>query len=142
MFGKKLLLLLGGYVVWNVVNSIYNNTKWKDLKKEMKIAKKSWFDSKKVVINNFLETHKNILDSLKKDVLTEENIALFNKKKEDALSVINEYKKSWEELLKDLKWKWSDFVNSAKDEISDIYEEKKSKFKKSEIKSSKKNSKK
>jgi hypothetical protein len=50
-------------------------------------------ETKKIVYNNFLDTHKNFLDSLKKNVLTEENKEFFNKKVDEAKELVKEYKK-------------------------------------------------
>lgn len=138
MLNKKLLLILWGYVAWNIVSSIYNDKKWKDLRKEIKVAKTSWTGSNRIVVDNFIETHKNILESLKKDILTDENIALFHEKKDEAIKVVEEYKKSSEDFIKNIKDKWTDFIDSKKEEISDIYDEKKSNFDKAKIKAPKK----
>jgi len=132
-----MLLLLWGYVVWNIVNSLYNDTKWKELKKEIKQANKDWYDSKRLIVDNFIETHSNLLKWLKKDILTEENIAYFNDKKDEAIKIVDEYKKKWEEVLSDLKWKGTDFVGSKKDDISDLYDEGKKTFEKAKIKTPK-----
>lgn len=137
MFNKKMLLVLGGYIAWSIVNSLYNDTKWKELKKEIKQAKKDWYDSKRLIMDNFIETHSNLLRSLKKDVLTDENIAYFNEKKEDAKKIIHEYKIKWEEVFSDLKGKGTDFVESKREDISELYDEGKKTFEKAKIKTPK-----
>ena len=67
MFNKKFLSLLAWYVLGWFVASIYSKKNPWDLEKELKKSQKAWEWELTVLINNFIETHENLLDSLKKE---------------------------------------------------------------------------
>ena len=127
MFGinKKTLLLAGAYIAGTVITTLFSDKKWKKVREEIEQA--SW-DTKKIksiIIDNFIETHKNLLDSLKQKVVNEENKKLLNEKISQAKSLVEEYKLEWEKLLEELKEKWASYADTAKEKLEKLYEEKK-----------------
>lgn len=125
MFWKKLFTLVAWYVAWNMVSSYFSKNKWDKLKKELKKAEKSKEETFKVLLDHFVETHKNLLKTVKSEIMTEKNIKLFNEKKADLYKVAEDYKNDWEKILADLKGKWWDAVNIAKNKLEELYNEKK-----------------
>jgi len=45
------------------------------------------------MLNNFIDTHSNLLEDLKTHVLTEKNKKIFNDKKDELLEIVDVYKK-------------------------------------------------
>lgn len=122
---KKLLYLVAWYLAWNAVSSMYANKKWKDLKKDMKKAEDSKKDPKIVLLDNFLETHKNFFTDLKEKLESEECKLFFAEKKEEVYDLIERYKNDSEWLIEELKWKWKDYVKEVWIKLEEFYEEKK-----------------
>lgn len=124
MSKKNLFLLAAWYVAGWIIASIYNKKKPEQLKKELTKAKETWEWSFKVLVDNFLETHTNLFDDLKKEVLSEQNMAKFDAHKEEVLKIIDSYKEKWSLLINELKenWKWYILVISKK--LEDLYNEK------------------
>ena len=119
MFSKKLALLAAGYVAGNVVSSLYNAKKWKDVKKTVAKAKQSGENEKSVIINNIIDTHKNFFEDVK-GLLSEDNQKLLESKKVDVLKVVDSFKVEWDKLLKGVWWKtaW------ARSKLEKLYDEK------------------
>jgi hypothetical protein len=44
------------------------------------------------LVDDFVEVHSNLIDDLKKEILTPENKKLFNEKKDELLRILNSYK--------------------------------------------------
>jgi len=128
MFGKKLITLAIWYVAWSVVSSLFNDKKWDNLKKELAKAKKEGKDTKKIVFDNFLNTQGKFLKTLKKEVLTEENIAYLKSKKWEIDSLVADYKIEGIKLLEEIQSKWWDYISTAKDRLESLYEEKREKI--------------
>ena len=124
MSKKNLFLLAAWYIAGWVIASIYNKKKPEQLKKELTKAKETWEGSFKVLVDTFIETHSNLLDDLKKEVLSEQNIAKFESHKEEVLKIIDSYKEKWNSLINELKenGKWYILVISKK--LEDLYNEK------------------
>jgi len=124
MSKKNFFLLAAGYVAWGIIASLYNRKKPEQLKKEISKAKEAWEGSFKVLVDNFLETHSNLLDDLKKEILTPENIAKFESHKEDVLKIIDSYKQRWNELINELKQNWKGYVLVVQKKLEELYNEK------------------
>ena len=124
MFGKKIITLAVWYVAWSVVASLFNNKKWANFKKELAKAKEEGKDTKMMVLDNFIDTQKKFAQTLKKEILTEENIEYLKWKKQDIESLVDDYKLEWEKLLDELKGKGEDYLDTAKVKLEDLYNEK------------------
>lgn len=122
---KKLLLLASWYLAWSFISSMFSSKKWKDLKKE--IENNPWW-CKSVFLDNFVETHKNLLNSLKDELNSEKNQKLLKDKKEKIDAMIRDFKEEGQELLKELKKWWEKSLSGIKTRLEDIYKEKKEKF--------------
>lgn len=125
MFGKNLLTLAAGYIAWSVVASLFSDKKWDNFKKELAKAKKEWKDTKKIVFDNFLNTQSKFLETIKKEVLTEENIAYLKTKKWELDSLIADYKIEWIKLLEEVQKNGGEYLDSAKEKLEELYTEKK-----------------
>ena len=125
MFRKNLLLLAAGYLIGGAVATLYWEKKGKKVREDLEDIKWDSKKTKKLVLNNFVETHKSFLEDLKKRFLTDENKDLFNEKIDEAKKLVKSYKKEWEELIEKLKKKWEDYAETAKDKLENLYEEKK-----------------
>jgi hypothetical protein len=56
------------------------------------------------MLDNFIGTHANLIEELKKQVLTDKNKELYKEKKEELLKVVDTYKKQGLELVDELKY--------------------------------------
>lgn len=125
MSKKNIFILAAWYIAWWIISSLYNKKKPADLKKDLEKSKKEWEGEFKVMLNNFIDTHSNLLDDLKSHIMTDRNKKLFNEKKEDLLWIVDTYKKQWHELTEELKTKWKTFLSEASESLHNLYEEKK-----------------
>lgn len=125
MFGKKIITLAVWYVAWSLVTSLFTDKKWANFKKELEKARKEWKDTKKIVLDNFIETQKHFLETLKKEVLTEDNMEYLKEKKKELESLVDDYKKEGLKLLDELKENGEEYLDTAKDKLEDLYKEKK-----------------
>ena len=119
MFSRKIALLAAWYVAGNIVSSLYNSQKWKDVKKTVSKARKAGEDDKTVIIHNIIDTHKNFFEDVK-GMLSEENQELLEKKKTQVLSVVDSFKSEWDKLLKDVGGK----TTSVTTKVQNLYDEK------------------
>ena len=117
---KKLLLLLGAYAAWVVAASVYSK-KDKQLSLELCDKEKNCEDKTKLLLQNFVEIHQNMLDDLKKKYLTDENIKKFNEKKADLMVYLEDYKKEAEEIFLEVKEKWKDYLKEWLEKLEQIY---------------------
>lgn len=125
MSKKWIFTLLAWYVAWSVIASMFSKKKWSDIQKELDKKNISQEEKFKILFNNFVSTHENLLRSIKEEVTSEKNKALFNEKKEQFYSLVDEYKVEWEKILEDLKGKWNEALLSGRDKMEELYEEKK-----------------
>jgi hypothetical protein len=72
------------------------------LKKSKKDPNVSEFD---VLLNDFIDTHKNLFEDLKSEALSDKNKKLFNKKKKELLKLVDSYKDEAKNIVSDLKGK-------------------------------------
>ena len=126
---KKALLVVGGYLAGGLVATLYGEKKGKKVREDLEEVKWDNEKTKNIVVDSFIDTHKNFLESLKKNVLTEENKEIFNKKVDEAKELVKGYKKDWEKLIEELKEKGSEYADTAKEELEKLYENKKSDLK-------------
>lgn len=126
MSKKNIILLAAGYVAGGIVASLFNKKKPTEIKKELKNSKESGEGEFSVFVDNFLETHKNLITTVKKEILTEKNKKFLESKKQDVLDVIESYQAEWESLLRELKGKGKTFLVETSDNLEKLYNEKKS----------------
>lgn len=82
MSKKNIFLLAAWYIAGGIVASIYSKKKPEELKTELESAKESGKWSFKVIMDNFVDTHANMIDNLKKNYLVKKiKLFLMNTKK-------------------------------------------------------------
>lgn len=121
---KKLLILLGAYASWVVATLLYNKKNPSEIKSELDSARNAWEKDCKVLFNNFIEIHKNLLEGLKARLLTEENKNLFHQKKDEFLQLSEEYRKKGQEIFEEYKLKGQDYTQEWLEKLEEFYQEK------------------
>jgi len=91
----------------------------------MKKALISKHDPKMVLLENFIETHKNFFNDLKDLVESEESKQYFEDKKNDILWLIERYREDSEWMILELKWKWKKYIEEVSLKLEEFYKEKK-----------------
>ena len=112
MSKKGLVTLTAAYLAWVAAATFY----WrngKQLKKDLEKAEEEGDSKLWVVLCAFIETHKNMINSLKEEIMSEKNIELYNKCKDEALKIFDSYKEKWKELIAELKEKWADYASKT-----------------------------
>ncbi len=125
MSKKNLFMLAAWYIAWGIISSFYNKKKPSDLKKDLEKSRKDWDGDFKVILNNFIDTHTNLIDDLKSYIMTDKNKKIFKEKKEELLKIVDVYKEQWLELTEELKTKGKVFLSEASEKLTELYEEKK-----------------
>ena len=125
MSKKNLFLIAAWYIAWGLIASIYGKKDPSTFKKDLEEKKQKGEGEFKLILDNFVETHSNLIDDMKTKILTEKNIKLFNDKKEEILSIVDSYKSRWIELIEELKVQGKDYIVKASDELEKLYSEKK-----------------
>jgi len=123
MSNKKGLFILW-YILWVIVAMFFTKKTWKDLKNELNLLKDFWSDDFDKILNNFIDLHKEIYNTIHNNLLNNSNIEFIELKKEEAQKLLNEYKEKWFEILKEYKDKWSDFLNEWIQELDNFYKSK------------------
>lgn len=124
MSKKNIFLLAAWYIAGWLIASLYSNKKSEELKNDLEQSKKDWEGEFKVLLNNFIETHQNLINDIKTHIDTEKNRELFNTTKEELFKIIDSYKVQWLALLEELKVKWKTYVNEASEKLEKLYDEK------------------
>ena len=124
MSKKNLFLLAAWYVAGWIIASIYWKKKQAEIQKEIVDAKEKWEWNFKIFVDNFIDIHQNMLNDLKTQVMTEENIKLFNDKKDEILQIIDVYKVKWTELIEELKNNWKEYIVVVSEKLELLYNEK------------------
>lgn len=124
MSKKNVFLLAIWYVAGWLISSFYNKKKPEELKKDLEKSKSEWEGEFKVILNNFLETHENLINDLKTHIMTDKNKEIYHAKKEELLKLLETYKIQWMELLEELKIKWKDFISEASEKLEILYNKK------------------
>ncbi len=123
MSKKGLVTLTAAYLAWVAAATFY----WrngKQLKKDLEKAEEEGNSKLWVVLCAFIETHKNMINSLKEEIMSEKNIELYNKCKDEALKIFDSYKEKWKELMVELKEKWADYASKTYQKLEDLYNSK------------------
>ncbi len=120
----KIFLLWLGYIAWNIVWSAYNKKSGKKYQKELKEND----NSIKFMVDNFLETQKNLFDDIKAEITSEKNKEVYEKYKNQILDIFEDYKKKSEVVLKDLKENGEEYLEKAKKSLEKLYLENKDKI--------------
>lgn len=121
---KKLLALLWVYASWVVAALLYNKKSPSEIKTELDNAKASWDKDLKVLFNNFIEIHQNLLDTLKTKLLTDENRDLLYSKKDEFLSLAVDFKVKAEKVFDEYKDLGKDYTNEWIEKLEKFYNEK------------------
>lgn len=121
---KKLLIALWIYASGVATALLYNKKNPSEIKTELDKARNSWDKDIKVLFNNFIEIHKNLLEDLKVRLLTEENKQKFYENKDKFLSLLDEYKQKAQEILKEYQLKWKDYAEEWLKKLEKFYKEK------------------
>ena len=123
MSKKGLVTLTAAYLAWVAAATFY----WrngKQLKKDLEKAEEEGNSKLWVVLCAFIETHKNMINSLKEEIMSEKNIELYNKCKDEALKIFDSYKEKWKELMVELKEKWADYASKTYQKLEELYNSK------------------
>lgn len=118
MSKKNIFLLAAWYIAGGIISSIYGRKTPGELKNKLKQNWKLDETDFKILLDDFIDIHQNLLNELKISVLTEEN-------KEKLNNLIDSYKNDWDEILKDLKVKWKEYITEAGYKLEKLYNEKK-----------------
>ncbi len=124
MSKKNIFLLAAWYIAGGIVASIYSKKKPEELKTELESAKESGKWSFKVIMDNFVDTHANMIDDLKKELLSEKNKAIFNEHKEEIIKIIDSYKEKWNILIEELRVKGKSYIYTTSEKLEELYKEK------------------
>lgn len=124
MSKKNLFILAAWYIAWWVIASLYNKKKPEQIKKDIEKAKEKWESSFKVVYDNFVQTHSNLFEDVKNEVLSEKNKALFNEHKEDVIKILDSYKEKSSILIEELKVKGKTYLFTTSEKLEKLYNEK------------------
>ena len=125
MFNKKFFLIAAWYVAGSIVGSLYNKKTPGALKKELEDSKQSGQGEVKVLLANFVETHKNVLADLENTIMSEKNKALFQEKKAQLLEIAEGYKIEGLKLLAEVQEKGKSHFVEVSDKLEKLYLEKK-----------------
>ncbi|MDQ7008994.1 MAG: hypothetical protein Q9M94_01745 [Candidatus Gracilibacteria bacterium] len=125
----RLLLVAVGYITGGVVATLYGEKKGKKVREDLEEVKGNSKETQKLVLANFIETHKNFLEDLKERVLTDENKDFFYEKVDEAKVLVKDYKKQGEKLVEELKIKGEGYIDTAKEDLEKLYEDKKADLK-------------
>ena len=120
MSKKGLVTLTAAYLAWVAAATFY----WrngKQLKKDLEKAEEEGDSKLWVVLCAFIETHKNMINSLKEEIMSEKNIELYHKCKDEALKIFDSYKEKWKELMAELKEKWADYASKTYQKLEELY---------------------
>jgi hypothetical protein len=120
----KLFTIAWGYVAGSLLASSLDPKN----KKKIKKIKEEGGEVMQFLLNDFVETHKKLLDSAKQEVLTPENTKLFEEKKKQLMTLVDSYTKQAKDTLIDLK---ENGIDSAKEwviKMEEMYEEQKTKI--------------
>lgn len=123
MSKKGLVTLTAAYLAWVAAATFY----WrngKQLRKDLEKAEEEGDSKLWVVLCAFVETHKNMINSLKEEIMSEKNIELYNKCKDEALKIFDSYKEKWKELMAELKEKWADYASKTYQKLEELYNSK------------------
>ena len=125
IMSKKIVFLAAGYLLGGVVSSLYNKKNPEDIQKELKKARKSGDNDATVFVNNFIETHKNLIESLKAEALSDKNKKRVKQKADEFMAIVESYKEEGLDLVENLKSQWKEYLVEASDQLEKLYEEKK-----------------
>jgi len=120
-FLGKILTVAGGYIAGSMIASSLDPKK----KKKIKEIKKEGWDVLQFLLSDFVETHKELFDSAKEEVLTPENKKKFETKKKQLTKLADSYKHQAEKTLLDFKEKGVKKAKKWLEKMEEIYEKQK-----------------
>lgn len=125
MSKKNIFLIAAWYVLWGFVASMYWKKNPWELEKKLKDSKEKGEGEFKVLFENFIDTHKNLFESIQKEDFYMKGKKTLSAKKEQLFQIVDTYKNQWIELLDELKVKWKDYIIETSDKLEKLYQEKK-----------------
>jgi len=125
MSKKNLFLIAAWYLLWGLISSKYNKKAPEELNKELKESKAKWEGEFKILFEDFIETHKNMFEEIKKEEFYKNAQDTLTEKTKQLLVVVDSYKDQWIELLEELKLQWKDYLVEASDKLEKLYQDKK-----------------
>lgn len=128
---KKIFFLAAWYVAWSTISSLYSSKKGRELQRDLKKAYETKQDPTKILMDNFVEMHKNMFTDIKTKATSEDTKAYFKTKKDEVFKIVDNYKKEWEKMIDELKVKWKDYIDSVAVELEKFYKDKKVEIEKS-----------
>ena len=121
----KILLLGFGYLLGNIVSSVFSADKNSKFQKELKEARAAGLNTNKMILNHMTETHKNMFNELNDTYNTEENRAYMAEQAENLKAVMKDYKIEWEKLLAEIKENPDAKYDVVAGKMKTLYESKK-----------------
>lgn len=125
MSKKNIFLIATWYILWGLIASIYTKKAPWELEKKIKESKDKWEWEFKILFEDFIDTHKNLFDSLKKEDFYTNGKKNISEKKVQLFEIVEMYKDQWIILLDDLKIKWKDYIIETSDKLEKLYQDKK-----------------
>ncbi|RAL55076.1 hypothetical protein BLD25_05080 [Candidatus Gracilibacteria bacterium GN02-872] len=124
IMSKKGLVTLTAAYLAGVAAATFYGRNGKQLKKDLEKAEEEGNSKLGVVLCAFIETHKNMINSLKEEIMSEKNIELYNKCKDEALKIFDSYKEKGKELMAELKEKGADYASKTYQKLEELYNSK------------------
>ena len=121
---KKWILTVATAYVAGVAAATFYWKNSKQLRKDLEKAEEEGTSKFQVVIWAFLDTHSNMINSLKEEIMCERNIKLYHEYMDEASRIFDSYKEKWKELLLELKEKWADYGEIAWKKLKELYNSK------------------
>ena len=122
---KTLFILAAWYVAWTTVSSLFSTKKGRELQKDLKKAYEEKADPTGILLDNFVELHKNMFENIKKKATSDDAKKFFKDKKTQVFKLLDKYKAEWEKMLDELKVKWKDYTSNAWEKLETFFKEKK-----------------
>ena len=134
---KKWILTVATAYVAGVAAATFYWKNSKQLRKDLEKAEEEGTSKFQVVIWAFLDTHSNMINSLKEEIMCERNIKLYHEYMDEAWKKLKELYNSKVFDLENIKWISSKALEELKDKLSRIFYFTKSEIEK-EVEESKK----
>lgn len=108
------------YMLWSLVSSVYTKKTGKTFKKDLEKSDYSF----KLLFENFVDMHKELLLDVKEELTSEKNKEIYEKYKNQIIEIFENYKEKWEILLSDLNKNWKKYLDETLDNLKVLYKEK------------------
>ncbi len=113
MFWRKIFFLAAWYIAGNVVNSLYSTKRKRALKSQKQ-------EDMKLMVDDFVDTQKNLITDLENKYIPKEHTSTYDKKKKEFLDLAKKYTQKGKELLWEITEdeRVNDGIASAKKTVS------------------------